>query len=334
MTVTEAYCTLLKIGGKLFDSDPCEYSTHGLPPSIFYFSPSSRSQSHHNPSPFQHHTRQQPVSLPGPSLPPPGQNTRETMGSFCSRPGKPKIRVLAPTKRKLRNSYALRRRISMNKETLDRFLQRTGHPVRERSRISTHQKRRCSRRPSTLRKSTLSRRKTPNRPSPVSATSSSEVDTNLKPLPPLPLLVTKPQQNEPQLQSKRHLPKQQQSQNQPPSQLHPRPLPPTPSDCPPGILRFEAQLEREYIERQREKTLRRLEARKSRNPKTLQQLESKKSRVPDIIFRRIQEGSSMLLGNFDSRATRRKRRCSGLAWDRELFGAHDSMFVGKGGGSC
>jgi hypothetical protein len=89
------------------------------------------------------------------------------------------------------------------------------------------------------------------------------------------------------------------------------------SDSSPGTCCLEAKLEREYIERQREKTLWRLESRrKSRTPKTLQQLESKKSRVPDIIFKRIQMASTgVVFGSFDSRATRRKRRSSGLAWD-------------------
>jgi hypothetical protein len=47
------------------------------------------------------------------------------MGSTSSRPERPKVRVLLPTKRA---SSALRQRISLNRATLNRFLQQIGHP--------------------------------------------------------------------------------------------------------------------------------------------------------------------------------------------------------------
>ncbi|KAH6847407.1 hypothetical protein B0I37DRAFT_430930 [Chaetomium sp. MPI-CAGE-AT-0009] len=48
------------------------------------------------------------------------------MGSLLSRPKKPHFKASGST---MRNSEALRRRISLNKETLDRVLQQLGHPT-------------------------------------------------------------------------------------------------------------------------------------------------------------------------------------------------------------
>jgi hypothetical protein len=83
-----------------------------------------------------------------------------------------------------------------------------------------------------------------------------------KPLPPLPLLVTKPQQNAQHEQSRQQPTEQQLNEHQPTDHFSSRPLRPVASDSPPGTYRLEAKLEREYIERQREKTLWRLESRK------------------------------------------------------------------------
>ncbi|KAH6623477.1 hypothetical protein F5144DRAFT_658230 [Chaetomium tenue] len=48
------------------------------------------------------------------------------MGSLLSRPKKPQFKA---SRHKMRDSEALRRRISLNKETLDRVLQQLGHPA-------------------------------------------------------------------------------------------------------------------------------------------------------------------------------------------------------------
>ncbi|KAL2176734.1 uncharacterized protein P884DRAFT_300598 [Thermothelomyces heterothallicus CBS 202.75] len=53
------------------------------------------------------------------------------MGSLCSRPEEPKVRVLAYP---IRDSVALRQRISLNRQTLARILEQIGHPAAHRAR--------------------------------------------------------------------------------------------------------------------------------------------------------------------------------------------------------
>ncbi|KAL2171423.1 hypothetical protein VTG60DRAFT_2830 [Thermothelomyces hinnuleus] len=48
------------------------------------------------------------------------------MGSLCSRPEEPKVRMLAQP---IRDSVALRQRISLNRQTLARILEQIGHPA-------------------------------------------------------------------------------------------------------------------------------------------------------------------------------------------------------------
>jgi hypothetical protein len=58
---------------------------------------------------------------------------RTQMGSFNSRPERPQIRVLLPTKPSLTAEAALQQRISLNRATLRATLQKLGHPAQHRS---------------------------------------------------------------------------------------------------------------------------------------------------------------------------------------------------------
>jgi hypothetical protein len=109
------------------------------------------------------------------------------MGTPVSRPQRPKFRVLLPTKR---NSSALRHRISLNKETLDRILQQIGHPAAKKPRVSVNSRRflEASQKPSSPQEVVVSHTETAEPPTTFEK-SSKHVDTN-KPLPPLPSSVS------------------------------------------------------------------------------------------------------------------------------------------------
>lgn len=147
---------------------------------------------------------------------------------------------------KQRHSVALRQRISLNKMTLDRILKQMGHPVRERLRTSIRQSHRL-------------------------------IASRTAPTPPT-----------------ERAPRCRQRDTQPESVTRSctraadtnKSLPPLPRSAPTSASRLAAELERSYIERHREETLRRLESgREAEAP--LQ------SRVPTIIFNRIKR-SGML----------------------------------------
>ncbi|KAL2194948.1 hypothetical protein P885DRAFT_62639 [Corynascus similis CBS 632.67] len=52
------------------------------------------------------------------------------MGSLFSRPEEPKVKVLANP---IRDSVALRQRISLNRQTIERILEQIGHPAANRA---------------------------------------------------------------------------------------------------------------------------------------------------------------------------------------------------------
>ncbi len=180
----------------------------------------------------------------------------KTMGVSSSRPEKPKGKTNQRTK--LRNSVALRQRISLNKLTLDRLLKQIGHPVREHSResavipgleqalrtLSTH-----------AFAMALQGGDANDREHNVVGLHH-QVDKD-KPLPSWPPLITTKKLEE---------------------QLTPL--------WPPLVTarRLEQQLERSYIQRQREETLRLLES----GPEPHQ---ASRSRVPNIIQRRIRRAA-------------------------------------------
>lgn len=195
---------------------------------------------------------QQMITLPN--------TVKKTMGSVFSRFKKSHAGASLPRQR---NSSALRHRISLNKETLDRVLQQIGHPARERFRMSSTQRKwPASLRPSTprggepyhkemLQHSNFSMRF-------VKQGDARDANRN-KPLPPFPPSTMERPQNKPQLID-------------PPP--HPQQPPqPMPTDGPSNISKTEEELDRDFIDLQRRATLR--------------QLERKKSRVPTLIFKRI-----------------------------------------------
>ena len=177
------------------------------------------------------------------------------MGAFSSKPKKskkPKGRGKRPTN--LRDSVALRQRISLNKETLNRILTQIGHPVPEKSRASilSPQMERALRTLTTHAFAmALQGGETSNTEHRVLGLHH-QVDKD-KPLPPWPSVATITKLDEEQV-----------------------PL------WPPLVTarRLEEQLERNHIQRQREDTLRLLEV----GPEPHQ---PPGSRVPTIIQRRI-----------------------------------------------
>lgn len=203
------------------------------------------------------------------------------MGSFLSTPKKLNAKVHVPKKR---NSSALRHRISPNKETLDRVLRRIGHPVREASRVSHRWVRQ------TWRQSRVPQAPAFNGWNLLKdlknfEASDTQVDRN-KPLPLLPSLPTAAQHNEPQRLEP----------------LHPPPPPSVGTSGTNGASRLEEELERSFIERQRQETLRQLESKP---------VPALTSRVPAIILQRIEKGA-MLWGSLGSRAARRRQGSSGM----------------------
>jgi hypothetical protein len=207
-------------------------------------------------------------AIPGPELlrlsnpqPPSGDEDRpgpqiglrnhpHTMGISSSRPGKPKVRALQLTKQ--RNSVALRQRISLNRATLQRTLQQMGYSVRGQSRLSMRSRHRASR---TSPPATRRRQLGQTRPGHHSRTRRrSQVATR----------------------SSRQVDRN-------------KPLPPLPQPSLSSSLRLEEELERAYIERHREATLRQLESGRE-SPPTL------RSQVPSIILRRAMR--SRMLGDY------------------------------------
>lgn len=177
------------------------------------------------------------------------------MGISLSRPGKTKARALLLAKQ--RNSVALRQRISLNRATLNNTLKQMGYPVPGQPRLSLRPRQRSSRQPPST---TLGRRQLGqtgprvhtriNRRSRVPKRASKQSDKN-KPLPPLPL------------------------------------LPPLPPPVRASTSRLEEELHRDYIERHREATLRRLESGRESPPLP------PRSRVPSIILRRIKRNGML-----------------------------------------
>ncbi|AEO68107.1 uncharacterized protein THITE_117610 [Thermothielavioides terrestris NRRL 8126] len=128
------------------------------------------------------------------------------MGNSTSRPRKPKTRgQLSRTNPKLSAEAALQQRISLNRATLDKFLQQIGHPNRGRTRdslIRLAQQQRLSQIPpstpshgrssQTPMRETTTPLNTTNNPQPSSADPRSPTPTAAafpqrdKPLPPLP----------------------------------------------------------------------------------------------------------------------------------------------------
>jgi len=173
------------------------------------------------------------------------------MGISLSRPGKPKARALLLAKQ--RNLVALRQRISLNRATLNNTLKQLGYPVREQPRLSMQPRQRTSRTSSrTLTKRHLGQTR-------------AEHHTKVRR----------------RSQAARRLSKEVDRN---------KPLPPLPRSSLSPSLRLGEELQRGYIERHREATLRRLESRRESLP-------TPKSRVPSIILKRIKR-SRMLWGEF------------------------------------
>ncbi|AEO59882.1 hypothetical protein MYCTH_2112012 [Thermothelomyces thermophilus ATCC 42464] len=224
-----------------------------------------------------------------------------TMGSICSRPEEPKVRVLAHP---IRDSVALRQRISLNRQTLARILEQIGHPAAHHARrqpgpsgrLGGPQKNRAQtssslpcesktgRNRRTMRSSfghTIMRKRRTAKP----------INVN-KPLPPLPALPPPPP---------------------PPSSLStttPTPTPiPTSTPIPTAVSagraepapehkhqKAHAQHEREHIARHRAEALRCLESRGRARGRAASH---SPTRVPSIILRRIvgrRRAGAILLG--------------------------------------
>ena len=187
---------------------------------------------------------------------------RKTMGVSSSKPEKPKVK---PTKRptnrplKLRKSVALRQRISLNRATLDHILKQRGHPGRGQTRASIQSGLEQTLRilpPHTFIRTPQGRETNSHEQDEVE--SRQQVDKD-KPLPPWPVLV--------------------------PATILEEPLMPL---WPPLVTarRLEEQLEKSYIQRHREETLRLLEC----GPDPHQ---APRSRLPSIIQRRIRRAAVM-----------------------------------------
>jgi hypothetical protein len=99
-----------------------------------------------------------------------------------------------------------------------------------------------------------------------------------------------------------------------------KPLPPLPPSV--SFRKLEQDLERDFILRQREETLRHLESKQPRR--------GSKMRVPTIILRRIEKNAG-LLGSLDSRATRRRQGGSGVKGSR---GEREGLGHSSGGASA
>ncbi|KAK3290772.1 uncharacterized protein B0H64DRAFT_479057 [Chaetomium fimeti] len=225
------------------------------------------------------------------------------MGCLLSRPKKHKSKASGQT---MRDSEALRRRISLNKETLDRVLQRLGHPTTQQAtRKSTHpeQQAQQTRAPSPTATplptgtpfptTTPTWGPTPSSPFHTSTSTHQEaatpttpqapakaIDTN-KPLPPIPPTPTTPPTP---------------STNPTPTRT-PTPTTPTPTRLQSQQQQQQQQQQRAHIEQHRQHTLRILESRGAPRPARLH-----RKRVPSIILRRrIERGArgARALGRVD-----------------------------------
>ncbi|KAK4098077.1 hypothetical protein N658DRAFT_252628 [Parathielavia hyrcaniae] len=201
-------------------------------------------------------------------------------------------RAPLPTMQKMRSSSALHHRISLNKETLDRILQHIRHPLAaQQNRVSVLPRQRL---------------KTPLKP----PSAQQEAD---KAYPTTPLQEAIEACQSPVLQEAN---KTYRSPSPKPSSaasilLPPaakkqvdtnKPLPPLPLTT--SFCELEQQLEHDFVQRQRDLTLRILESRHAATRRR------SRTRVPDIILSRIEKGA---------RATRRELNrgssSSGLAGD-------------------
>ncbi len=178
------------------------------------------------------------------------------MGVSLSRPERRKAKANRPPK--LRNSVALRQRMSLNKETLDRLLKQIGHPVQEPTQASTMLPglEQALRTLSTHAFAMTVQDGKTNDGEHTVVGSRQEVNQD-KPLPlwPHPVSVKR---------------------------LDEQPTPPWPPLV--TARRLEEQLERSYIHRQREQTLRLLEFGPDPHQASV-------SRVPNIIQRRIRRAA-------------------------------------------
>ncbi len=207
------------------------------------------------------------------------------MGASSSKPKKAKGKGKANRPPKVRNSVALRQRMSLNKETLDRVLKQIGHPVQEPTRDSTalpgleQALRTLSTHAFAM---ALPGGETNNRECSVVGFSR-QVDKD-KQLPPWPSVVTiKRLDGEQQMATTEKLDEKQQMaaiQEVDEEQVPVWPPPVT-------TKRLEEQLERSYIQRRREETLRLLEL----GPDPHQPPACRPSRVPSIIRRRIRRAA-------------------------------------------
>ena len=173
-----------------------------------------------------------------------------TMGSLFSRPEEPKVKVLGNP---IRDSVALRQRISLNRQTLARILEQIGHPAANRasqnlseSSLQSEEHPETPKSPSIISYRKMKRMSVLFQRTILKRQTRKFIDLN-KPLPPPPPL--------------------------------PPDMAPTSTQMAAAFAQIEQALEQEYINRHREETLRQLESRRRTCASEI--------RVPSIILRRI-----------------------------------------------
>ncbi|KAK4247147.1 hypothetical protein C7999DRAFT_14790, partial [Corynascus novoguineensis] len=172
-----------------------------------------------------------------------------TMGSLFSQPEESKVKVLANP---IRDSVALRQRISLNRQTLARILEQIGHPAANRasqilseSSLQSEEHPEAPKSPSIISYRKMKRMSVLFQRTILKRQTRKFIDLN-KPLPPPPL---------------------------------PPDLAPISTQTAADFAQIEQALEQEYIKRHREETLRQLESRRRTCASEI--------RVPSIILRRI-----------------------------------------------